>query len=97
LFAWQQRLFDAQGRDASFPYEDAIRAQRERSGTMHGRVRWLRPDPVGRDGVGDEVPRQAASNDIHPVSRWTVLLGLPAYLKLRWFSGVAKMPYVPAA
>jgi glutathione S-transferase len=97
LFAWQQRLFDAQGRDVSFPYEDAIRARRERSGTMRGRVQWLRADPAVRSGVGDEVSRQAASNDIHPVSRWTVLFGLPAYLKLRWFSGVAKMPYAPMA
>jgi len=95
LFAWQERLFREHGRDASFPYEDAIRAQRERRGTMRGLVSWMRRS--GKEGV--RLPQnhlQVAVNDIHPVSRWTLVLGLPAYLKLRWFNGVTHMPYVPA-
>jgi len=38
---------------------------------------------------------EVASNDIHPISRWTLLTGLPAYLRLRWFQGIDWMPYVP--
>ncbi|MFC4528737.1 glutathione S-transferase family protein [Dyella halodurans] len=97
LFVWQEQLFRTQGRDVTFPYEDAIRAQRQRSGSMRSRVSWMQaPDdrqaaPVERESL------QVASNDQQPVSAWTVLRGLPAYLKLRWFSGVKKMPYMPAA
>lgn len=96
LFVWQERLFREHGRDATFPYEDAIRAQRLRRGMMRGLVRWMKS---GRDGLGGPThdALQVAKNDIHPVSRWSLVLGLPAYLKLRWFSGVAWTPYVPAA
>ncbi|WP_266170565.1 glutathione S-transferase family protein [Dyella subtropica] len=96
LFVWQERLFREHGRDATFPYEDAIRAQRQRRGAMRGLVRWMRAD--GREGF--DLPHdalQVARNDIHPVNRWSLVLGLPAYLKLRWFSGISWMPYVPAA
>ncbi|WP_430387735.1 glutathione S-transferase family protein [Dyella sp. 20L07] len=96
LFAWQERLFGEHQRDVSFPYEDAIRAQRERSGTMRGLVRWMRPHGDNHGDALAEECLEVASNDIHSVSYGTVLLGLPAYLKLRWFSGVARVPYVPA-
>ncbi|WNL45805.1 glutathione S-transferase family protein [Dyella sp. BiH032] len=94
LFAWQERLFREHGRDATFPYEDAIRAQRLRRGWMRGQVRWLRE----RRGEADLPPAaslEVASNDIHPISPWTLLTGLPAYLRLRWFQGIDWMPYVP--
>jgi glutathione S-transferase len=40
---------------------------------------------------------QVAKNDIHSISRWMLLFGWPAYLKLRWFGGVAHVRYEPAA
>lgn len=93
LFAWQERLFRTQQRDLEFPYESLIKAQRERRGVMRGRVRWL--PAVMSDVAADPIsaPRQLASNDIHPVNAWSLLLSLPSYLKLRWFGGVAKMSY----
>lgn len=95
LFAWQERLFREHGRDTSFPYEDAIHAQRLRRGAMRGQVRWLRDRPAAA-AAPSAASLAVASNDIHPVNRWTLLTGLPAYLKLRWFHGIRWMPYTPA-
>lgn len=102
LFAWQERLFREHGRDRAYPYEAAIRARRERSGRMRGRVRWM-PSPqngcldVQTPGTPSSAPLQVARNDIHELSRWMLPLGLPAYLKLRWFNGVGHMRYTSAA
>lgn len=97
LFVWQELLFRTQGRDVTFPYEDAIRARRQSSGSMRWRVSWMRaPGDISAAPIVGET-LHVARNDQHPVSSWTVLFGLPAYLKLRWFSGVKKMPYVPPA
>lgn len=96
LFAWQERLFREHGRDGAFLYEELIKAQRERRGSMRGKVSWLRSVPTAAM-PGEPAHLQVAHNDIHPVSRWTLLLGLPAYLKLRWFAGIGKVRYVPAA
>jgi glutathione S-transferase len=100
LFAWQQRLFREHGRDDAYPYEHAILAQRERSGRMRGRVRWMgmasqRMDVRTCDLSSVEI-LQVARNDIHELSRWMLPLGLPAYFKLRWFSGIGRMRYMPA-
>jgi glutathione S-transferase len=94
LFAWQERLFRAHGREARFPYEDMLRAARERSGRWRARGSWMQS---ARDVVpaGPGARLQVARNDIHPVRRWMLLLGLPAYLRLRWFSGVAREAYLP--
>jgi glutathione S-transferase len=98
LFAWQGRLFQEHGRDDAYPYEDAIRVQRERSGRMRGRVRWMRPGPDRMDvQTGNDEPLQEARNDIHELSRWRLPLGLPAYLRLRWFSGIGRVRYTPPA
>ena len=96
LFAWQERLFREHGRDVAFPYEELIRVQRQRRGSMRGRVRWMQASKtVVMDAQAPTL--QMANNDIHPVNRWTLMLGLPAYLKLRWFAGVGRMRYVPAS
>lgn len=97
LFAWQQRLFRAHDRDVAFPYEELIQAQRQRRGSMRGWVRWMRSGTDVAPAVGEQPTLQAAQNDIHSVSRWMLLSGLPAYLKLRWFSGVGRVRYLPAA
>ncbi|WP_266157194.1 glutathione S-transferase family protein [Dyella silvatica] len=97
LFGWQERLFREHDRDVAFPYEEAIRVQRERRGVMRGWVSWMQQQLTSTDEATGEVPLQAAKNDLHPVSRWTLILGLPAYLTLRWFNGIARMPYTPAA
>ncbi len=97
LFVWQEQVFRTQGRDVTFPYEDAIRAQRQRSGTMRWRVSWMQAADDRQAAPVEGEALQLARIDQHPVSSWTVLLGLPAYLKLRWFSGIKKMSYVPAA
>jgi glutathione S-transferase len=101
LFAWQEHLFREHGRDLAYPYEDAIRARRERTGRMCGQVRWMRS---ARDDMDVQTaaeakaePMQVASNDIHELNRWMLPLGLPAYLKLRWFNGIGSMRYTPAA
>jgi glutathione S-transferase len=96
LFAWQERLFREHDRDVAFPYETLIRAQRQRRGMMRSRVSWMLPDRLMAGEAGARAPLQAAQNDIHSVSRWTLVLGLPAYLKLRWFAGVGRERYVPA-
>lgn len=96
LFAWQERLFRAHGRDVAFPYEALIRARRQRRGTMRGRVSWMLPGRLMAGHASAGIPLQVAQNDIHSVSRWTLVLGLPAYLKLRWCAGVGTEPYVPA-
>jgi len=57
----------------------------------------MRPGTELAPVAGESSALQVAQNDIHPVNRWVLLLGLPAYLKLRWFSGVGRVPYVPAA
>jgi glutathione S-transferase len=94
LFVWQEQLFRAHGRDVTFPYEDAIREARQRRGTMRGLVSWMKTRAdAGLDAA--EAMLQVAKNDQQPVSRWTLVTGLPAYLKLRWFNGVGRMPYVP--
>lgn len=54
LFVWQERLFREHGRDATFPYEDAIRAQRQRRGTMRGLVRWMKADHGAYEGQADD-------------------------------------------
>ena len=101
LFAWQERLFREHGRDRAYPYEDAIRAQRERSGRMRGRVRWMgsvnAETDVQTSASSAAVTLQVARNDIHELNRWMLPLGLPAYLKLRWFNGIGRMRYTPAA
>jgi glutathione S-transferase len=97
LFAWQERLFRGHGRDVAFPYESLIQAQRERRGSMRGRVSWMRMQVDVAAAAGEPSVLHVAHNDIHSVSRWMLLPGLPAYLKLRWFSGVARVRYVPAA
>jgi glutathione S-transferase len=91
LFEWQRDLFRAHGREITFAYEDLIRAQRERSGTMPARVRWMDGHVPPQDSRVEPPLLQVAGNDIHPVSQWTLLLALPAYLKLRWFSGVERV------
>ncbi len=100
LFSWQEKLFRAHDRDAAFPYEALIEAQRARRGTMRGRVRWMIPESgtatIAKDSVPMAAPLHTAHNDIHPVNRWTLLRGLPAYLKLRWFAGVGRVSYEPA-
>jgi glutathione S-transferase len=96
LFAWQERLFQAHDREARFPYEDMVRAARERSGCWRARVSWMQVRrEVARAAAGPAL--QVARNDIHRTSRWMLLFGLPAYLKLRWFSGVAREAYLPVA
>lgn len=101
LFAWQEHLFREHRRDRAYPYEDAVRVQRERSGTMRGRVSWMRSPHVVLDvqtpSASAAAPLQLAHNDIHELSRWMLPFGLPAYLKLRWFNGVGRMRYTPAA
>lgn len=92
LFAWQTQLFCMHDRDAAFPYEVLIRMRRERRGGMRGRVRWMRPDAELAPMAGESPALPAAQNDIHSVSRWMLPLGLPAYLQLRWFSGVGREP-----
>lgn len=97
LFAWQERLFRAHGRDATFAYEDQIRAHRERCGTMRSRVSWLRPDALEAAAPTATETLQVARNDQHHVDSWSLPLGLPGYLKLRWFSGVGRVRYAPVA
>lgn len=97
LFAWQQRLFLEHRRELAFPYESLIRQQRERRGSMRGRVSWMRARVELRAAALEPSVLHVAGNDIHSVSRWMLLPGLPAYLKLRWFSGVRRVPYVPLA
>ncbi|GAA0716934.1 glutathione S-transferase family protein [Dokdonella soli] len=97
LFAWQAQLFDAHGREATFAYEDIIRVQRERCGTMRGRVGWLTPDALEAAAPTASETLQVARNDQHHVDSWSLPLGLPGYLKLRWFSGVGRVRYAPAA
>jgi len=93
LFAWQERLFREHDRDVAFPYEALIQAQRLRRRSMRGRVTWMQSGTVVA-AVGAQPALQVAQNDIHPVSRWMLLFGLPAYLKLRWFGGVARVRHV---
>jgi len=95
LFAWQQRLFREHDGDVAFPYETLIDAQRQRRGSMRAQVSWLRPEPATA-ASGESLPQQVAHNDIHPTNRWMLALGLPAYLKLRWFNGIGKKRYVAA-
>jgi glutathione S-transferase len=97
LFAWQTRLFRTHARDVAFPYEALIQAQRERRGSMRGQVRWMRQGAEFAPVDGESPALQVAQNDIHSVNRWTLSLGLPAYFKLRWFSGVGRVPYVSPA
>lgn len=94
LFAWQERLFREHGREAAFPYEAMVRAKRERSRRWRARVSWMHASRVMASAVDGAADRQVAQNDIHPNSRWMLLFGLPAYLKLRWFSGVARERYM---
>jgi glutathione S-transferase len=99
LFAWQERLFREHGREGAYPYETAIRAYRERSGWMRGRVRWMRSTQDSLDAPTSAPSgwsSQVARNDIHQLNRWMLPLGLPAYLTLRWFSGVGRVRYTPA-
>lgn len=98
LFDWQLRLFRQHGRDEEFPYEEAIRLKRQRSGRMRGRVGWMRPGSTGgASAVAPATDLQVARNDIREVSRWMLPLGLPVYFGLRWFSGVRLQPSMPAA
>lgn len=96
LFAWQQRLFAAHGRETAFAYEELIDERRRRSGSMRSRVRWIEFAAAAAASVSTEPPLlQIAHNDIQPVSQWTLLLALPAYLKLRWFSGIGRTACTP--
>lgn len=94
LFEWQRRLFRDHGRDVAFPYEDMLREHRQRRGSLRGRVGWMRAGECIVDGSGSRGPWKSAHNDIHPVSRWTLASGIPAYFKLRWFAEVGKAAYV---
>ncbi|TCV97680.1 glutathione S-transferase [Luteibacter rhizovicinus] len=96
LFVWQERLFREYGRDVAFPYEEAIRAKRERSGLMRSRVSWMKKGPEATGDYDHDALLHTAKNDLHPVSSKTLVLGLPAYFKLRWFNGIAKATYTPA-
>ncbi|MDR3444966.1 MULTISPECIES: glutathione S-transferase family protein [unclassified Dyella] len=94
LFVWQQRLFRSHGRDAAYPYETMIEAQRQRSGAMRGRVSWMEtPSTTAADA---ERSRAVAANDQHSVNGLSLFKAWPGYLKLRWFSGVGKQVYSPA-
>lgn len=95
LFTWQTQLFAEHGRDPAYPYETMIKAAREKRGVMRGDVRWLR-NAVTASRANDAALIEAR-NDIHPVSSWTLPLALPGYLRLRWFGGVGKVQYKPAA
>jgi glutathione S-transferase len=97
LFAWQERLFREHGRDAAFPYETLLAAHRQRRGKVHGLVSWMVPDRPLPHGEAQPLALEQARNDIHAIKRWQLLLSLPGYFKLRWFGGVRRMPYVPAA
>jgi glutathione S-transferase len=92
LFEWQRDLFRAHGREVTFAYEDLIHAQRQRSGTMPAHVRWMDGQVSPTDSSAEPPLLQVAGNDIHAVNQWTLLLALPVYLKLRWFSGVERVP-----
>jgi glutathione S-transferase len=94
LFAWQQRLFREHRRDGAYPYESLMQAHRERRGSMRGRVSWMGRKLQPAAAAVEHCVLHVASNDIHSVSRWMLLPGLPAYLKLRWFSGIRRVPYV---
>lgn len=96
LFAWQERLFREYGRETTFAYEDLIRAHREHRGTMRSRVNWLVSNAPEATAPAAAETMRIARNDQHRVGSWSLLLGLPGYLKLRWFSGVGKVRYVPA-
>jgi glutathione S-transferase len=94
LFAWQQRLFRSHNRDAAYPYETMIEAQRQRSGVMRAGVSWMEAPAVAvtdADGL-----RVVAANDQHSVSGLSLFQAWPGYLKLRWFSGVGERAYSPA-
>ncbi|MGC1547754.1 MAG: glutathione S-transferase family protein [Rhodanobacter sp.] len=97
LFVWQERLFREHDRDVAFPYEELIQAKRKRCGNMRSRVSWMRSVTKVTTDASKQPMLQVAKNDIHSSSRWMLLLGLPAYFKLRWFNGVARERYVPAA
>lgn len=97
LFAWQERLFREHGRDVAFPYETLLEEHRKQRGTMRGRVTWMAPDRPAADTEAQPLALDAARNDIHAISRWRLLPSLPAYFKLRWFGGIRRVRYVPAA
>ncbi|MEO8999669.1 MAG: glutathione S-transferase family protein [Rhodanobacter sp.] len=97
LFAWQERLFREHVREVAFPYESLIQAQREHRRSMRGRVSWMGVEADVAAEAGGSPALHVARNDIHSVSRWMLLPGLPAYLKLRWFSGVRRVPYASVA
>jgi glutathione S-transferase len=97
LFAWQACLFREHGRETAFPYEELIQARRRHRGSMRARVAWMDAAVAEYPSRPIEPPAlQVAQNDIHPVNQWSLLLALPAYLKLRWFSGIARTPYAIA-
>jgi glutathione S-transferase len=97
LFRWQEQLFRDHGRDVAYPYEELIREQRLRRGIVRGKVRWMRnADDLHADSTV-AYGRLSAHNDIHPVNRWTLISGIPAYFKLRWFGGVGIETYSPKA
>ena len=96
LFLWQERLFREHDRDVAFPYETLIQAQRQHRGSMRGKVSWMRSGEKNASDTSDSSTLQVAKNDIHSINRWMLLFGWPAYLKLRWFAGVARVPYVSA-
>ncbi len=95
LFAWQTQLFAEHGRDPAYPYETMIKAAREKRGVMRSKVRWLRDATLADDAMAGTLSE--AQNDIHPVSSWILPLALPGYTRLRWFGGVGKVRYQPAA
>jgi glutathione S-transferase len=96
LFAWQRRLMREHSREDTFPYEDLIDVHRRRVCSMRSRVRWMKDFTPPASPVDIEPPAlEAARNDIQPVNRWTLLLALPAYFRLRTCGGVARSPYPP--
>lgn len=95
LFAWQSRLFREHGREPALLYESLIAAQRQRGGSMRARVSWMKPALPVEAMVTDQ-PLTAAINDQQPVNSLSLLKALPGYVKLRWLSGVGKLPYAPA-
>jgi glutathione S-transferase len=97
LFRWQEQLFCDHKRELAYPYEELIREHRLRRGSARGKVSWMQNTDGGVAEPDVATPLRSARNDIHPVSRWTLFSGIPAYFKLRWFSGVGREVCLPSS
>lgn len=93
LFEWHARLLQSHGREPALLYETLIDEQRRRCGFTRGRVTLLKadtkPDPSSL-GL-----RDVAANDLRPVSCLSLWRAWPGYMKLRYASGIGKLPYTP--